>query len=347
MTEPLGITKEQSFHFNILKRKPKIAYFILVHRFPEQFKRLFKAIYHPENHYLIHIDQEVNIDIEKDVKAFLENYSSAYPLKSENIEKGGYRMVQSQLNGMKYLLSRCLKWDFFINLSDQDFPLKSQNFIFEFLRRVKGKNFIKMTNQIREKPDTLNQVENYFQEIDIGFSGVPYTRFFMKNVTSYVGGQWMILTRTCCEFICYSPEVKKFEDFYRNTLNADKSFFQTVLMNTSFKEIIINDDKRTIIWISDRDMKLRPKTLIGSDIEFLMQGDNLFARKFDEKVDKPILNILEEAIETDQMTNNSNGIDFNLIPKRDISIQKSAILDSEIIINLPTQLTKQMLNGNK
>lgn len=347
MTEPLGITKEQSFHFNILKRKPKIAYFILVHRFPEQFKRLFKAIYHPENHYLIHIDQEVDIDIEKDVKAFLENYSSAYPLKSENIEKGGYRMVQSQLNGMRYLLSRCLKWDFFINLSDQDFPLKSQNFILEFLRRVKGKNFMKMTNQIREKPDTLNQVENYFQEIDIGFSGVPYTRFFMKNVTSYVGGQWMILTRTCCEFICYSPEVKKFEDFYRNTLNADKSFFQTVLMNTSFKEIIINDDKRTIIWISNGDMKLRSKTLIGSDIEFLMQGDNLFARKFDEKVDKPILDILEEAIETDQMTNNSNSIDFNLIPKHDISIQKSSSLDSEIIINLPTQLTKQMLNGNK
>ena len=41
---------------SVITKQPNIAYFILVHRFPEQFKRLFKAIYHPENHYLIHID---------------------------------------------------------------------------------------------------------------------------------------------------------------------------------------------------------------------------------------------------------------------------------------------------
>ncbi len=347
MAQRLGITKEQSFHFNILKRKPKITYFILVHRFPKQFKRLFKAIYHPENHYLIHIDQKTGINIKEDIKTFLEDYSSAYLLKSENIEKGGYSMVQSQLNGMKYLLNRCLKWDFFINLNDQDFPLKSQDFILDFLSGNKGKNFMKIANQIKERPDTLNRIENYFQEIDIGFSGIPYKRSFMENVTSYVGGQWMILTRACCEFICHSPEVKKFEDFYRNTLIANESFFQTVLMNTSFKETIINDDKRAIIWISDGDIKLIPKTLTGSDIDFLMEGNNLFARKFDERVDESILDILEEALKTDQITNNSNSIDFNLIPKRDIYTKKSNLLDSETIINPSTKITKQILNGSK
>ncbi len=37
----------------------KTAYLILVHRFPQQFMRLFRAIYHPNNYYLIHVDKRV------------------------------------------------------------------------------------------------------------------------------------------------------------------------------------------------------------------------------------------------------------------------------------------------
>ncbi|WP_282080619.1 beta-1,6-N-acetylglucosaminyltransferase [Aquimarina algiphila] len=279
------------------------------------------------------------------MKAFIDDYSNAYVLKNENIVCDGYSMVQSQINGMKYLLNRCLKWDFFINLSDQDFPLKSQDFILDFLNMNKGKNFIKIVNQIMERPSTPNRVENYFQEIDIGFSGIPYKRSFMKNVTSYVGGQWMILTRACCEFICESPEVKKFEDFYHKILIADESFFQTALMNTSFKETIINDDKRVVIWIADGDIKLKPKTLTGSDIDFLMQGDNLFAREFDVNIDALVLDFLEESIKINPILNNSINIDFNLVPTLNMDTKKGAVLSPETITNPPTQLRK--LNGNK
>ncbi|WP_103867333.1 beta-1,6-N-acetylglucosaminyltransferase [Aquimarina sp. I32.4] len=345
MTQELRNTKAQSFHFNIPKKKPKIAYFILVYGFPKEFKRLLKAIYHPGNHYLIQIDQKNDINVKNDIKTFLKGYSNAYVLKSEPIVWRGYSMVQSQIHGMKYLLNRCLKWDFFINLSDQDFPLKSQDFFFDFLYKNKGKNFMKITNQVRVRPDTLNRVDHYFQEVDIGFLGIPYKKSFMKNVIPYIGGPWMILTRTCCEFIYHSPEIKKFEDFYRNTLIADKSFFQTVLMNTSFKETIVNDDKRAVIWIADGDFKLKPKILIDSDIDFLMQGDNLFARKFDERIDKSILNILEEFLDTEQLANNSNNIDFNLTSILNDDTKNSTLLDPETIINPPTKLTK--LNGNK
>ncbi|WP_299898527.1 beta-1,6-N-acetylglucosaminyltransferase [uncultured Aquimarina sp.] len=345
MTKKIHIAKKQSFHFNIPKSKPKIAYFILAHRFPKQFRRLFKTIYHPGNHYLIHIDQESDASTKKGIKTFLEDYSNAYILRSENVVCGGYSRVQSEINGMKYLLKRCLKWDFFINLSDQDFPLKSNNFIFDFLGKNIGKNFMKIANQIRDRPDTMNRIENYFHETDIGFSGIPYQRSFMKNVTPYIGGQWMILTRTCCEFICYNPEVKKFEDFYHNIWLADESFFQTVLMNTSFKETIVNDDKRAIIWMSDEGMKLKPKTLTGSDIDFLMQGDNLFAREFDENIDVLVLDFLEESIKADPILNNAINIDFNLIPTHNMDTKKSVVLSPETIINPPTQLRK--LNGNK
>lgn len=98
-----------------------IAYFILVHRFPQQFKRLFKAIYYPSNHYLIHIDQKAGETIHAEIQHFLADFPHTYLLKSENVLWGGYSMVQAELNGIKFLLDKKIQWDFFINLSGQDF----------------------------------------------------------------------------------------------------------------------------------------------------------------------------------------------------------------------------------
>lgn len=291
-TEKMEIKAE-----NAISNQATIAYFILVHRFPEQFKRLFKAIYHPENHYLIHLDKKTGVNIYKDIAAFLTDFPCTYILESENVVWGGYSMVQAELNGMKYLLNLNVQWDFFINLSGQDYPLKSQKIIREYLTKNKGNNFIKIANQLTVRPETMNRIENYFVESENGFSGVPYKRAYLKDVIPYIGGQWMILTRESCEFICNSGEAKKFEDYYLNTLIADESFFQTVLMNTSFDGILINDDKRAIIWIPDGDIKLRPKTFTEDDKQFLLEGDNLFARKFDDNIDANIIDNMESNFE--------------------------------------------------
>ena len=311
--EEIQYRGKEKLNFDAPSGQIQIAYFVLAHRFPEQFKRLFKAIYHPENYYLIHLDKKTSLEIYDDIQGFLADFLNVYLLESENVVWGGYSMVQAELSGIKYLLDINAEWDFFINLSGQDFPLKSQDFIRDFLGKNKGNNFIKIANQAMDRPETMNRIENYFVETDTGFSGVPYKRAYLKDVISYIGGQWMILTRECCEFICNSSEVKKFEDYYLHTLIPDESFFQTVMMNTSFNGKIINDDKRAIIWIPNIDtrlrlktftesdtksliasgkIKLRPKIFTKDDIDFLLSGDNLFARKFDDNIDANILDII-------------------------------------------------------
>jgi len=287
------MTDSDSRAENSISNQVTIAYFILVHRFPEQFKRLFKVLYHPENHYLIHLDKKASIEIYDDIKDFLTDFPSTYILESENVVWGGYSMVQAELNGMNYLLKLNLEWDFFINLSGQDYPLKSQKIIREYLTKNKGNNFLKIADQLAVRPETMNRIENHFTETADGFSDITYKRAYLKDVVPYIGGQWMILTRQCCEFICNSGEAKKFENYYKNTLIADESFFQTVLMNTSFDGVLINDDKRAIIWIPDGDIKLRPKTFTEDDIKFLLEGNNLFARKFDDNIDSNIIDNME------------------------------------------------------
>ncbi|MBE8712667.1 beta-1,6-N-acetylglucosaminyltransferase [Sphingobacterium hungaricum] len=270
----------------------KIAYFIMVHRLPKQFVRLFSAIYDVNNFYLIHVDKKADKNIEEELNSYLKNYKNVAILKSEDVIWGGYSMVQAELEGIKYLLNLSVDWDYFINLSGQDFPLKSQNIIKQFLFEHRGASFLKYENQKEVRPDTMNRIENFFEEIDGEISVKTHPRFYLENTTPYIGGQWMMLTRDCCKFVCNSPEVKKYEYYYLNTLIADESFFQTVLMNSSFDGALINDDKRAIIWIPDGLIKLRPKTFSNEDLTYLLNSNSLFARKFDDNIDSNIINKL-------------------------------------------------------
>ncbi len=277
-----------------------IAYFIMVHQYPNQFKKLFKAIYHSENHYLIHIDKKSDNQLHVEIQDFLAGFPNVSLLKSMTTNWGGYSLVDAELKGIKTLLQLNKDWKFFINLSGQDFPLKTQAYIFDYLNRNQGKDFLKLSNQKNIRPETLNRIENYVVETDSEIHSVAPTlkRSFLRGVTPYIGNQWMILSRRFCEFVAYNKEVERFKSFYKNTFIADEGFFQTVIMNTSYKNnVIVNDDKRAIDWIQLPDeIKLRPRNFTAADASSLLNSQHLFARKFDETVDKEIMQILGQSL---------------------------------------------------
>lgn len=282
-----------------------IAYLILVHRYPNQFKRLFNAIYHPDNFYLIHIDSKSSVDLHNEIEEFIMQYANARILPSENTIWGGYSLVNAELRGIKYLLSETYNWKFFINLSGQDFPLKSQNYMHKFLQNHFDTDFLKVMNQKERRADTMHRIENYVTEVDNEIiSESLLKRDFLDGVTPYIGNQWLILSRKFCEFITYSPEVDRFKQFYEHTLIADEGFFQTVIMNTTYKSTIINDDKRAIDWVPMGQIKLRPRDFTIEDEAFLTKSDNLFARKFDENIDVEILDKLAEHISATELSIN-------------------------------------------
>ncbi len=274
-----------------------IAYFMLIHRYPNQFKRLFKSIYSEKNHYIVHIDKRAGENIFNEISIFLQNYQNTSVLESKEAIWGGYSLVDAQLRGIEKLVTSGAKWDYFINLSGQDFPLKKQSIIMDYLSKFNSYEFIKIVNQDLVRPETMHRIKDYVQEIK-GSLVISTTakRPFITGMTPYIGNQWMILSKRFCEFITYSAELNIFKDFYRNTLIPDESFFQTVLMNTTFKSKIIYDDKREIDWVESSDIKLRPRDFLAKDSEMLINSQNLFARKFDENTDSRILSILEQSM---------------------------------------------------
>jgi Core-2/I-Branching enzyme len=277
---------------------PMIAYFLLVHRFPEQFKRMFKAIYAPGNRYLVHIDKSSGKALAADISAFLKPYMDVEILPSRRALWGGYSLVDAELRGMKRLLASDNRWQHFINLSGQDFPLKAQSYIQGFLAAHPETQFIRHADQATVRPDTMNRVKSLFVERfgRIWRTGIP--RRMPAGIVPQIGTQWKIVSRAFCEYVCHDPAVAPLKRFYRYSLIPDEGFFQTVLLNGFPKGNVVNDDLRLIDWIPYGDIKLRPRTFTAQDSLQLTLSRDLFARKFDSGEDDEVFDLLEQHLTT-------------------------------------------------
>ncbi|WP_379922647.1 beta-1,6-N-acetylglucosaminyltransferase [Erythrobacter sp. R86502] len=273
--------------------RPSTAYFLLVHRFPEQFKRLFRAIYEPGNQYVVHIDKSSGPAIASDLAAFLAPYQGAEVLPAQDALWGGYSLVEAELRGMTRLLAMNSRWTHYINLSGQDFPLKSQGFIRQFFLANPGRQFIRALNQRKERPDTMDRISHVFSEGGGVMTATGIARRFLPDATPYIGTQWKAVTRSFCEYVCHDPRADRFKTFYRDSFIADEAFFQTVIMNSGDQGMVMNDDLRMIDWVPDGDIKLRPRDYNSNDLERLRRSPDLFARKFNEQDDPAILTLLE------------------------------------------------------
>ncbi|MBK6298624.1 MAG: glycosyl transferase [Sphingomonadales bacterium] len=270
-----------------------IAYFLLVHRYPAQFKRLFIAIYAPGNLYVVHVDKSSGTELAKDIATFLSPYQGVEILEAEDALWGGYSLVDAELRGMERLLEMNDRWTHYINLSGQDFPLKSQDYIRQFFAANPGKQFIRALDQRKERPDTMNRVSHLFVEENGKMTATGVPRRYPTGDTPFIGTQWKAVTRSFCEYVCHDPHVERFKAFYRGSFIPDEAFFQSVIMNSGDQGIVMNDDLRMIDWVPDGDIKLRPRNYDTKDLVELQRSTDLFARKFDAEQNTEILSLLE------------------------------------------------------
>ncbi len=302
-----------------------IAYFILVHRFPEQFKRMFRAIYAPGNTYLVHIDKNSGKALAADLAAFLAPYQGVEILPARPALWGGYSLVQAELRGMARLLEMNTRWEYFINLSGQDFPLKSQGYIRDYLAAHGDTQFMRCVDQQAVRPDTMNRLSHIFIE--------AFQRIFETGIARGLPGRRQALHRDAVESrqpallrIRLSRSARpSVQALLPAQLHRDESFFQTVLMNGFPRGAVVDDDLRTIDWVPDGDIKLRPRTFTAHDATWLTLSPDFFARKFDMREDSEILDILERHIAS------SAASRFN--PAADRTVEKSPRPDDRLRVS--------------
>ena len=85
---------------------------------------------------------------------------------------------------------------------------------------------------------------------------------------------------------------------YRHTISADEIFLQTAVHHSKFKENLyksapndIDASMRLIDWVRGT-----PYVFQISDSDELINSDCMFARKFDENIDKQIIEKLYETL---------------------------------------------------
>lgn len=280
----------------------KLAFLVLAHKNPNQLDRLIAALDHQNSIVLVHIDNKM--DIKQFEFIFNKNYKNVFLCKKRmSVNWGGFSMIEAAMNLIEMLISLNANPDYVTLLSGQDFPIKSNDEISLFFAENKGKNFI----QNFKLPLVLsNDVGNGFERIQYWHWLDKHTpgkarklrtiqkiilvkRSFPKGIDPYLGSQWWSLQLDCVKFIHQQYLEKNILfSFYKHAFVPDEMLFQTLIMNSYFKDSVVNDNMRFVNWNGAYVHNFTPK-----DWDRINSTNNLFARKFDISVDEEIIRYLE------------------------------------------------------
>jgi hypothetical protein len=127
------------------------------------------------------------------------------------------------------------------------------------------------------------------------WAGVPAARDpFGPGLVCHRGADWFSLSRRAVEtvdrFAGARPDVLR---HYRRTLLPTESFVQTVLANEPGLRLS-GDHRRFSVW--DPPPATSPRVLRGRDLDGIIASGADFARKFDETVDRDVLDAIDRRV---------------------------------------------------
>uniref|UniRef100_A0A6Q2YKG8 Xylosyltransferase 1 n=1 Tax=Esox lucius TaxID=8010 RepID=A0A6Q2YKG8_ESOLU len=290
----------------------RIAFVLVVHgRASRQFQRLFKAIYHISHYYYIHVDQRSNY-LHRQVMALASQYSNVR-VTSWRMSTiwGGASLLTMYLRSMEDLLSMAdWKWDFFINLSAADYPIRTNVQLVGFLSKYREMNFIKSHGRDNARFIRKQGLDRLFFECDthmwrLGDRKIP------EGIMVDGGSDWFVLNRMFVDYIINSPDelVVSMKRFYTYTLLPAESFFHTVLENSIHCESLVDNNLRITNWNRKLGCKCQYKHIVDwcgcspndfkpQDLPRFQQTSRptFFARKFEASVNQEIVTQLDSFL---------------------------------------------------
>ena len=302
----------------------KIAYIILAHKYPDQLIRLVYRLNTSTSIFLIHIDKKTDNRIFDEIVKGLRDLENVIFLKRHKHYWGDFSHTFATLEGIKLALDTKLKFDYMFLLTGQDYPIKTNAYIREFLRKNKGKEFIR---HFKIPPDPgegwdwgdekggLNRIENWHIRLFNTIYRIPgegnygislkslikriFALFLRKRklvdgLKLFGGSSYWCITRECTEYInSFVKNNRRFVNFFKHVGLPDEIFFQTVILNSPFCKNVVNDDLRCIDW---SDGGSNPRILCKGDIAKLKKSTGLIARKFDSRVDPDVLDLIDRKL---------------------------------------------------
>jgi len=267
----------------------KIAWLIQCHKSPEQINLLLETLEHENDHFFVHIDAK------SPIKSEIRNGKNVFILgECIDVKWGQISQVQATLLLFNMVANTGEHYDYIWLISGEDFPVKSNGYIHKYLESNCGYNFISLFPEEKKYDKrndiyfplwsiSLNLFPRIIRRLWVALSGGYGSTFpFLKrknltHIKFFFGSQWFTISHDCMCFILKTvqeePEIIK---FYRNTLCPDESFFQTIIMNSHYKDTV----KENLVYTDWTNCKNHPRNLNESDFKNLKDTSKLIARKF-------------------------------------------------------------------
>ena len=120
-----------------------IDFSLLMYKDVEQAERLLRAIYRPQNVYCIHVDKKTDNDTFRAMKGIANCFDNVFMARTRiDVRWGKFSVLKPDLICMEDLLQRNKKWKYFINLTGQEFPLRTNYEMVRILMAYNGANDI-------------------------------------------------------------------------------------------------------------------------------------------------------------------------------------------------------------
>lgn len=165
-----------------------------------------------------------------------------------------------------------------------------------------SKTKYQLTKILLYQSKQLIQEKKFWETLmDVKLSYKYKTKRSLPSFSLHGGLTWWNITKEFAEYVLEKIKSdKEYIDFFKNTLIPDEMFMQTLLANSPFKDDLVNDDKRYIVW--DWEVNgTHPLTIKKEDFNTIINGNDHFARKFD------LVNHPEIFDSIDQVIHNNEG----------------------------------------
>jgi hypothetical protein len=279
------------------------AYIISAYKNPEQLIRLILRLSFKQASFLIHVDKKAASGIFDKIYKGTRDLSNVHFLKRYDCYWGEFGHIQASLEGIRELINRGISFEYAFLLTGQDYPIKTNAQIHDFMENHQGKSFLAHFSLPSDewKNGGLERVERWYVRWYGGRLVFPKNknvlikRKFPKGYLPFGGSSYWYLSKECVEYIDrFVYDHPQFVNFFKYVDVPDEIFYQTILMNSPLAESIVNDDLRYIDWKDPNSGS--PAVLSKADLDNLLSSQKLFARKFDTNVDAEILDRIDELL---------------------------------------------------
>lgn len=290
-----------------------LAFLILAHRQPALVARLFAALNHPEDTFVLHFDRRAPEDLHRLGRELARQHPNVIVLPSRPIVWGGPAMAEVQIEAMTAARKHSTAWSHFINLTGQDFPLVPRH---EIIGRLKpGTTYLGWFNPLNDHlwSDARERLSRRYLpwlwlqralalpaighrlRYALGWRNrlpsIPGFKRRWPGFFRYFGGpNHGIFSREATAYLAEDPRAQRIRRWLQGSAHSDEIVFQSVLLNSPLSSAITNDSLREIDFPRDAP---HPRTFTSTDLPRLRASPALFARKFDLTVDPAVLAALE------------------------------------------------------